>query len=216
MPRLLAHLILAGLVAGAGSVAWSQTIYTCVDAKGRRLTSDRPILECIDREQKELNSSGTVRRSIAPTPTASERVVMEERERKDAEDKQRQAEERRMQRALLTRYPNQGVHDMERAKALRAAQDVIVSSQRRIVELQQERKQLDVEAEFYKDRAKWPFKLKRQVEDNEQQAVTQQRYITSQEEEKRRIEKRFDDELAKLKVLWSQASTASAPAAPLR
>src|SRR4051812_6500752 len=168
MTRLLPRLILACLAAGAGSAGWTQTIFTCVDAKGRRYTSDRPIVECLDREQKELNSSGTVRRSIAPVPTASERTVMEERERKEAEDRQRQAEERRMQRALLTRYPNQGVHDMERAKALRAAQDVIVTSRRRIVELQQEHKQLDVEAEFYKDRAKWPVKLRRQVEDNEQ------------------------------------------------
>jgi hypothetical protein len=216
MARLLSRLTLACLLAAACSVGWSQTIYTCVDAKGRRLTSDRQIPECIDREQKELNSSGTVRRSIAPIPTAQERVVLEEKERKENEEKQRQAEERRMQRALLTRYPNQSVHDMERAKALRAAQDVIVTSQRRIVELQQEHKQLDVEAEFYKDRAKWPVKLKRQMEDNEQQTVSQQRFIAAQDEEKRRIEKRFDDELAKLKLLWNQASTASAPAAPVR
>ena len=28
-------------------------IYTCVDATGRRITSDRPIMSCIDREQRE-------------------------------------------------------------------------------------------------------------------------------------------------------------------
>jgi hypothetical protein len=216
MARLLSRLTLASLLAAACSAGWSETIYTCVDAKGRKLTSDRQIPECMDREQKELNSSGTVRRSIAPIPTAQERALLEERERKDNEDKQRQAEERRMQRALLARYPNQPVHDMERAKALRAAQDVIVTSQRRIVELQQEHRQLDTEAEFYKDRAKWPVKLKRQMEDNEQQATSQQRFVAGQEEEKRRIEKRFDDELAKLKVLWNQAATASATVTPPR
>ncbi|WP_432214584.1 DUF4124 domain-containing protein, partial [Salmonella enterica] len=43
------------------SPAWAQGgIYTCVDAKGRKLTADRPILDCIDREQKELNASGQV------------------------------------------------------------------------------------------------------------------------------------------------------------
>ena len=61
-----------------GPCAWAQqsntgSIYTCVDRQGRRLTADRPIAECLDREQRELNSSGTTRRVIQPTMTASER-----------------------------------------------------------------------------------------------------------------------------------------------
>ena len=31
-------------------------IYSCVDAQGRRLTSDRPIPACVNREQRVLNS----------------------------------------------------------------------------------------------------------------------------------------------------------------
>ena len=50
-------------VFGAAGHAWAQAgIYTCVDAKGRRLTSDRPIVECLDREQKELTPNGNVKR----------------------------------------------------------------------------------------------------------------------------------------------------------
>src|ERR1035437_9053119 len=45
-------------------------IYTCTDARGRKLNSDRPIAECSDREQKILNPSGTVRAKVAPTLTA--------------------------------------------------------------------------------------------------------------------------------------------------
>ena len=87
---------LAGLVlAAALGQGWAQPqapagIYTCVDAKGRRLTSDRPIVDCLDREQKELNSSGTVRRTLGPSLTASERAAREERDRKAAEERQRQ------------------------------------------------------------------------------------------------------------------------------
>ena len=33
-----------------------QGIYTCTDAKGRKLTSDRPIPECHDREQRVLKT----------------------------------------------------------------------------------------------------------------------------------------------------------------
>jgi hypothetical protein len=35
-------------------------IYTCIDDKGRRLTSDRPIAECNAREQQILNRDGSV------------------------------------------------------------------------------------------------------------------------------------------------------------
>lgn len=213
MAALLRTTVLACLLAGAGGSAWSQGIYTCVDAKGRRLTSDRPIAECLDREQKELNATGTVRRTIGPSLTHPERVALEEQERKAAEERLRQAEERRMLRALLMRYPTQAAHEGERAKALQSVQDTILTSQRRIADLRLERKKLDTEIEFYKTPAQWPVKLKRQVEELEHQVEGHQRLIASQEEEKRRIERRFDEELSRLRILWAQAQPTRAAAA---
>ena len=71
-------LAVAALLALCGGPVLAQTepaggIYSCVDAYGRRLTSDRPILSCIDREQRELNRSGGTRRVIPPTLSATER-----------------------------------------------------------------------------------------------------------------------------------------------
>jgi len=107
------------LLAGALSGAWAQSgIYICVDAKGRRLTSDRPIPECLDREQKELNPNGTVRRVRPPVPTAVERAAQEEKDRQLAEDRQREAEQKRVDKLLVARYPDAATHDAERAKAL--------------------------------------------------------------------------------------------------
>ena len=213
----LRHLISGFVLAASVASAWGQAvgpgIYTCTDAKGRRLTSDRPIVDCIDREQKELNPSGTVRRTLPPTPTAPERAAQEERERKAAEERQRQTEERRTARALVARYPNQAVHDGERAKALQAQQEVILAGQRRIEELAAQRKTLDAEAEFYKDATRWPARLRRQVEENEQQVAAQLRFIAAQEEEKSRINARFDEELARLKTLWAQRGTTASGAA---
>ncbi|MEO7640481.1 MAG: DUF4124 domain-containing protein, partial [Ramlibacter sp.] len=99
--------------------AWSaqavgQGIYTCVDSKGRRLTSDRPILECIDREQKELSSGGITKRRIGPSLTADEQAVEDEKARKIQAEQFRISEEKRRDRALLSRYANQAVHDRER------------------------------------------------------------------------------------------------------
>src|SRR5260370_15908255 len=101
--------------------ASAQAIFTCVDAKGRRLTADRPIAECADREQRELTPSGTVRRKIGPVLTAEEKAVEEEKNRRALEERSRLAEEKRRERALLTRYPDKANHDKERGAALIAA-----------------------------------------------------------------------------------------------
>jgi hypothetical protein len=57
--------------------------------------------------------------------------------------------------------------------------------------------------EFYKkDPAKAPQYLRRQVEENNQSVAVQQRFIADQEEETRRVNGRFDDELVRLRQLW--------------
>jgi hypothetical protein len=203
------------LAAGLAAPAWAQapaggSIFTCTDARGQRLTSDRPIVECLDREQRELKKDGTVRRTIGPSMTAQERAAFEERERRLTEERQKQVDERRAQKALVTRYPNRAAHDAERVKALRAAQDVIAAGQHRVADLEEQRRKLQQEAEFYKDASKWPPKLKRQFEENDQLIAAQQRFVESQEEEKQRINAQFDDELSRLKVLWAQLLPATA------
>jgi hypothetical protein len=51
--------------------AQAQSIYSCVDAKGGKRTSDRPIPECSDREQRILNKDGTVKRILPPGAASS-------------------------------------------------------------------------------------------------------------------------------------------------
>ena len=199
------------LLAGALSGAWAGgTVFLCVDAKGRKITSDRPIPECADREQKEFNPSGTVRRVVPPIPTANERAELDLRERKAAEEQQRLAEQKRLQKLLVARYPTQAVHDADRAKALQAVQDVILAGRKRIVDLHAQRKKLDEETEFYPAPRQWPPQLKRQMDDNMQQLAAQERFLAAQEDEKKRIAARYDEELLRLRQLWAQHQAASA------
>lgn len=198
-------------------LASAQEIYVCTDSKGRRITSDRPIGECLDREQKVLGNSGTVKRVVGPSLTAHEAVAQEEAQKREAEEQARQAEERRRDRALLTRYPNQATHDRERTEALAQVDEVIRASNTHLQELAQQRADLDREMEFYKkDPSKAPGRLKRRFQENTQNTAAQQRFLTAQDEEKKRINQRFDEELAKLKPRWAQqaAAAASAPASP--
>ena len=210
--------------------AWAQApgtsggIYTCVDRNGRRLTADRPIAECLDREQRELGPSGIVRRQIGPSLTEHERAAQEAQRRKEAEARARELEERRRERALTARYPDKAAHDVERAAAIQLVDDVTATAEKRLVELAQQRKAFDVEMEFYKkDPNKAPMSLRRKIAENEESIAEQQRFIAGQDQEKRRVHQRFDVELAQLRRLWdaqrmpvsgaTPASDASASAA---
>ena len=76
---------------------------------------------------------------------------------------------------------------------------------------------IDAEMEFYrKDTSKAPAALKRQVEENDANVAAQKRFIAGQDDEKKRVNQRFDEELGKLKQLWalSGGAAASATGAP--
>ncbi len=193
----------AVMLHGAGALA-QQGIYTCTDGLGRKITSDRPIAECVDREQKELNRSGTVKRVIGPSLTAHERAALEEAEKAAADVRARQAEEKRRDKALLMRYPSRPVHDKERSSALAQIDEVIKASNKRLAELGAQRKSIDDELEFYKaDPRKAPEALKRRIEENDASAAVQRRFQTDQDAEKKRVNARFDEELLNLNQLWA-------------
>ena len=186
------------------------SIYTCVDANGRRITSDRPIPGCIDREQRELGPTGTVRRVIGPTLTEHERAAQAVQLRKEQEERNRIVEERRRERVLVARYPDRATHDTERAAALEMADSMTALAVKRIAELKEAREAMDAEMEFYKkDPRKAPMKLQREIAANDAEVDEQRRFIFNQDQEKLRIHKRFDVELAKLRQLW--AARAPAP-----
>ncbi|NDP38298.1 MAG: DUF4124 domain-containing protein [Rhodoferax sp.] len=180
-----------------------QGIYTCVDARGRTLTSDRPIPDCNDREQKVLNPSGTVKARVSPTLTAQERAALDAREKVAQEDWARLNEEKRRDRALLARYPNQAVHDKERAEALAQIGVVRQAAMHRVQELLRQRAVINEEMEFYKkDPSKAPPSVRRQVDELAQSLAIQGRFIADQESELKRVNARFDEELTRLKRLW--------------
>lgn len=211
LPLLLAAA--TGLLAAApAALAQKQTqqsgIYTCIDSQGRRLTSDRPIMSCLDREQRELNSSGTVRRVVPPVMTAAERDAQEARRRQEQEQIQRERNQTRRDNALLIRYPTRAAHEEGRRAALEQTQVVVQTAQRNLELLAEERKQLEQEMEFYaKDPAKAPGKLRRALELSDESVKQQQRTIAGQKAERDRINAQFDDEARRLTPGWQAAAT---------
>jgi hypothetical protein len=219
--RLVAALLLA--VVSTASLAQTPRpgapeIYTCVDAKGRNLTSDRPIAECLDREQKMLNPSGTVKAKVGPNLTAQERSALEAKEKAELEERARLSEEKRRDRALLVRYPNKAVHDRERAVALAQIGVVRQAAVNRVDELQRQRAAVLDEMEFYKkDPNKAPASVRRQLEEVNASLAVQARFIAEQDAEVKRVTFRFEEELFRLKQLWTlQAGVPAASASKTR
>lgn len=204
--RLLRALCAMACCAASGAMAQAG-IYTCTDSKGRRITADRPIPECSDREQRVLSPNGTVKERLGPVLTAEERAKKEARDKLELEERQRMSEAVRRERALLVRYPNQPSHDRSRAEALTQIDLGTRSGEARLAELKKQREKLDQEMEFYQsDPSKAPANLRAQMEENTKNVKVQEMFVSDQEFERRRVNQRFDEELAKLRKLWAAAA----------
>lgn len=206
-----------GLMLAALSAAlWAQSavgnqIYTCVDAKGRRLNSDRPIVECLDREQTILNPSGTVKAKLGPVLTAAERSQIEATRKAEQQALARREEKKRMDRALLIRYPNRVAHQKDREDSLDQILLVKQVGSARMEDLLAERRKLADEMAFYaKDQSKAPVNLQRQIAGVTQSLADQERFLAEKDKEIQRINARFDEELKRLELLWVALQTPAA------
>lgn len=206
--RAAALLLLLLSAAAAAQQPATQRIYSCIAPDGRKLTSDRPIPECQTREQRLLRRDGSQQGVMPPAMSPEERAAQELRQRELAAQKVALADAARHDRNLLSRYPRQARHDLARQAALDDILKAIEVSERRLKDLSTERKKFDDEAEFYKGRP-LPPKLKQQIDANDAAAEAQKLFISQQGDERARVNRRYDVELARLKKLWAGAPPGS-------
>jgi hypothetical protein len=196
-----------------GTPGGGKAIYTCIDANGKRLTSDRPIAECSAREQRELNADGSTKRIVPPTMTADERAEAEARERSAAAERAARADALRRDRNLLARFPNEAVHNRAREAALDDMRKAVKISEARLALLATERKPLMDETEFYVGKP-LPPKLRTQIDANDAATDAQRSLLQTQEAEIVRVNALYDAELERLRKLWSGAQPGTLGALP--
>ena len=206
-----ASLLLLSL--GASPPAWSQTttgrsIYSCVSASGKTLSSDRLIAECTGREQRILNPDGTLNRVVPPSLTVEERARAEERDSAAAAARAVLVDAARRDRSLLTRFPDETAHHTARDATLDSARKLLLANEARLTSLTKERKPLLADAEFYAGKP-LPPQLKAQLDANEVSTEGQRSQIESLKLEMTRVNKRYDAELERLKKLWAGAPPGS-------
>ena len=183
-------------------------IYSCIDERGRRLTSDRPIPECNAREQRVLNQDGSLKAVRPPTLTVEERAEQELRERKAAEARVAQADAARRDRNLMQRYKNEAAHQKAREAALDSVRVAQRLTQNRLADLRRDRKPLLDEQEFYKGKP-LPPRLRAALDANDAALQAQRDAAISQEAEVERINRIYDIELGRLRQLWAGAQPGS-------
>jgi hypothetical protein len=188
------------LAAAVGAV--QADIYTCVDANGKKLTWDRPIPACNDREQRVLNNDGSLKRIIPPNPTADERAAIEARQQEEALAGALRREAIRRDRNLLQRFPSEAAHHKAREAALEDTRKALRLSEARLAALEKERKPLLDESEFYVGK-QLPLKLRQQIDGNDAAAEAQRNLLQNQKAELVRVNELYDLELERLRKLWS-------------
>ena len=200
-------LCLAAPLAGG---AWAATapIYSCIDASGKKLTSDRPIAECANRDQKILNADGSLRKVVPPTPTADESAEAELAARRAAAERSTQQDAVRRDRNLMLRFPTEAAHRKAREAALDDVRKAVRTSEERLKLLAIERKPLLDEAEFYPG-GQLPAKLRQALDANDATVEAQRTLVQNQQAEVVRINTLFDIELDRLKRLWGGAQPGS-------
>jgi Domain of unknown function (DUF4124) len=196
--------------AASGTSPNAAGIYSCTDARGHRITSDRPIADCLDREQRVLNKDGSQRQVVPPRQSFQERLMAEDA----AREKERQAQAFqaavRRDRKLMQRYPNEAAHAKARESALNDVRTSMAKTEKRIKTLKSERKALLAEAEFYKSKP-MPFKLKSELDANDAMLSAQADIVGNHVAETKRVNANFDGELARLRKLWAGAAPGTLP-----
>lgn len=217
LPRLGPRQVALAALLLANPLAWAApggAIFTCTDANGKKLTSDRLIPACTTREQRVLNPDGSLHHVVPPTLTADERVEKEASERDAAAAFAAKQDAVRRDRNLLARFPNEAAHRKARIAALDNMRSALKSSEDRLELLAKARKPLMDEAEFYNAKT-MPATLRVHIEGNDAATEAQRSLIQNQRSEILRINKRYDAEFEYLKKLWGGAPAGSLGPLPL-
>jgi hypothetical protein len=186
-------------------------IFQC-ELNGKKVTSDRLIPECINKEQRQLNPDGSLKSIIVPTLTDDERAEKDRLEREAEVTRVAKNDAIRRDRNLMQRFPNEAAHNDARAKALDDLRASAKKSEARIALLMVERTKLEDEKLFYvNDHVNKPLPsgLKQKLDANEASLEAQKSLAQNQDSEVVRINKLYEAELTRLRKLWAGAQPGS-------
>ena len=168
--------------------------YRCVGKDGKKYYGQSLPPQCLGQPAEQLNAQGMVIKRIDPQASAAER------ERKVAEDEERQKreamskEEGRRNRALLATYTSDKDIEQARARALKENEGAIKDIERRIGALKKRQEELKKELDFFQGKNKPPVKLEQDIKNNEFDVKTQQDLLVGKKKDVDSINARYNDD----------------------
>lgn len=193
--------------------AWAQSqdragpgIYSCTDANGRIINSDRPIADCAKRELRVLNSDGSVREVISAPLT-------KEQQKQRARDEQRSLEDAWAKKVQQARDRNL-LQTFEDERAIADIDHEIRLATLRILSLDKEMKIAQQEVERFKQErggGRMPFVYQQRITDAANAILAEDSLIKDRREERERANTRFDSDSKRLgELLGRPARSAEA------
>jgi len=174
--------------------------FKCKDEKGVTHIGDTPPAACASVMMYEVTPSGTILRSIEPTPTGEQLKAKLEEAARAREAAKAAAEQRRKDLALLSTYSTEKDIDVSRDLNLKPIEGRIKSARDRTAAVDKHEQELEAEMEFYKagkstkaaKAREAPAQLKADLERTKHEKSTLASSIASYEKEMQEVRERYD------------------------
>ena len=182
-------------------------IYMCKDEKGRTITADRPIPECIGRPIREFDKKGIARREILPPPTAEQKRQMELQEQKRIAEELAAEEQRKSDRAMRLRYRSEADIEADRKRVLEPLQEHLKRDLSMLATAEKQRQAAQSEVDALKQKnAPIPAVLQRRMDESHQTIGGTKKMIQEREAEIAEINAKFDETLKRYRKITSVAA----------
>ncbi len=189
-------------------------IYSCTDADGRVISSDRPIPTCSRQPMRELNPDGSLRRIIPPPPTREQQrqqaVLEKERQEEALARKVQQSRDRNL---LLTFEDERSLESMRRRGLADIDHEIRLATQR-ILSIDRELKIAQDSASAWQSanpQKKLPFHYQQRITDSANAILVEDALITERQVERDRINTRFDADAKRLRELLGRPAHSEVP-----
>ena len=201
--KLLA-LLLATLT-GTSALA-AGNFFCCNDASGKQVCGDILPQACYGRAYRELGSNGQTIRTVDAPLTAEQRSQREAEEEKRKREEEKRKEQQRKDQALLNTYGTEQDIELMRKRAEGDVLKAIANAEKKIVEIRQQRKKFENEAEFYKKKT-LPHEVKKGMDDADSDINSQEVFIAEKKKELEGIRAKYDEDKRRFVELISQRPT---------
>ena len=198
--KLLA-LLLATLT-GTSALA-AGNFFCCNDASGKQVCGDILPQACYGRAYRELGSNGQTIRTVDAPLTAEQRSQREAEEEKRKREEEKRKEQQRKDQALLNTYGTEQDIELMRKRAEGDVLKAIANAEKKIVEIRQQRKKFENEAEFYKKKT-LPHEVKKGMDDADSDINSQEVFIAEKRKELEVIHAKYDEDKRRFVKLISQ------------